>query len=130
MSNVKFKFAGLHFDQEANYGQGEHKARFVRFDEDHPDAEAKLKALTSKNAAAFMKARDGIVDWSLKQVQENIDKIHKDPKHAETLAELTRAKATLVAETKVKPTTAFGNKSKPQVTAPRRHQTAGLGAGA
>ena len=130
MSNVKFKFAGLHFDPEANYGQGEQKARFVRFDENHPDAEAKLNALKSKNAAAFMKARDGIVDWNLKQVEENITKIAKDPKHAETLGELSRAKATLVAETKVKPAAAFGNKSKPQITAPRRHQTAGLGAGA
>jgi hypothetical protein len=130
MSNVKFKFAGLHFDPEANYGQGEQKARFVRFDENHPDAEAKLKALTSKNAAAFIKARDGIVDWSLKQVQENIAKIEKDPKHAETLSELIRAKATLVAETKVKPKAAFGNKSKPEITAPRRQHTAALGASA
>jgi len=125
MSNVKFKFAGLHFDPEANYGQGEPKARFVRFDENHPDAEAKLNALKSKNAAAFMKARDGIVDWNLKQVEENIAKIEKDPKHAETLGELSRAKATLKAETRVKPAAAFGTRSKPQATAPRRHLAAG-----
>lgn len=128
MSNVKFKFAGLHYDPEANFGQGEHKARFVRFDENHPDAEAKFNAVKSKNAAAFMKARDGIVDWNLKQVEENIAKIEKDPKHAETLGELSRAKATLVAETKVKPAAAFGNKSKPQVTAPRRHHAHAQGA--
>lgn len=124
MSNVKFKFAGVHFDENANYGIGEQKARFVRFDENHPDAEAKLNAFRSKNAAAFTKARDGVVDWSLKQVEENIAKIAKDPNHAETLAELSRAKATLVAGTKVKPSAAFGKsikpvgqKAKPQVAA-------------
>lgn len=113
MSNVKFKFAGVHFDENANYGIGEHKARFVRFDDKHPDAEAKLNAFRSKNAAAFTKARDGVVDWSLKQVEENISKIEKDPKHAETLRELSRAKATLVAETKGKPSAAFGKTTKP-----------------
>jgi len=126
MSKVKFKFAGLHFDQEANFGQGEHKARFVRFDENHPDAEAKLKALTSKNAAAFMKARDGIVDWNLKQVEENIDKIKQDPKHAETLGELVRAKATLVSQNKPQAVANTFNKSKPQ---PRQH-TRGMQIGA
>ena len=113
MSNVKFKFAGVHFDENANYGIGEHKARFVRFDENHPDAEATLNAFRSKTALAFTKARDGVVNWSLKQVEENIAKIEKDPKHSETPGELSRAKAPLVAETKGKPSAAFGKTTKP-----------------
>jgi len=98
MSNVKFKFANVHFDQNANFGNGEYKARFVRFDKDHADAEGQLQALSSENGRAFLKAREGIVDWSLKQVEDNIEKIKHSAQHAETLAELSRAKAVLKAK--------------------------------
>ncbi|MDY0008205.1 MAG: hypothetical protein RBS08_00735 [Bdellovibrionales bacterium] len=95
MSDIKgFLYVGKGHDDSANNGLGADVARFVIVHKGR-EQEAESLANAFRGDKDHLRARTGVVQWRADQVDEQIEKIKSRPDLADTLGQLSRAKADL-----------------------------------
>ena len=93
MSDIKgYQYVGKSFDENANQGLGAQVAHFVVVHKGREN-EADSLANAFKAAKGTLRVRTGMVHWREDQVDEQIAKLKSLPQYADTLGQLTRAKA-------------------------------------
>jgi hypothetical protein len=97
MSDIKgYLYVGKGHDDHANNGLGADVARFVIVHKGRETEATNLaRAFQSAGAKDHLRVRTGVIQWRADQVDEQIEKLKARPDLAETLAQLTRAKADL-----------------------------------
>ncbi|MDP2205463.1 MAG: hypothetical protein Q8K65_04085 [Alphaproteobacteria bacterium] len=97
MSDIKgYLYVGKGHDDTANNGMGADVARFVIVHKGREaEAESLANAFRSVNAKDQLRVRTGVIQWRADQVDEQIEKLKSRPDLADTLGQLTRAKADL-----------------------------------
>lgn len=128
MSDIKgYLYVGKGRDEHANNGMGADVARFVIVHKGR-EAEAESLANAFRSAKDHLRVRTGVIQWRADQVDEQIEKLKSRPELADTLGQLSRAKADL-SGVSVAASNEFGKKAakpvKPQAQV-RHARPAGL----
>lgn len=128
MSDIKgYLYVGKGHDENANNGIGADVARFVIVHKGR-EAEAESLANAFRNAKDQLRVRTGVIQWRADQVDEQIEKLKSRPDLADTLGQLTRAKADLSGAS-TKASNEFGKKAAKTAKPPtpvRQPRPAGL----
>ncbi|MFN7114927.1 MAG: hypothetical protein ACK4PK_11290 [Alphaproteobacteria bacterium] len=130
MSDIKgYLYVGKGHDDTANNGLGADVARFVIVHKGREaEAESLANAFRNVNAKDQLRVRTGVIQWRADQVDEQIEKLKSRPDLADTLGQLTRAKADLDGVSAAA-SSEFGRKAAKSVKPPapvRQPRPAGL----
>lgn len=130
MSDIKgYLYVGKSHDESANNGIGADVARFVIVHKGREaEAESLANAFRNAHAKDQLRVRSGVIQWRADQVDEQIEKLKSRPDLADTLGQLTRAKADL-SGVSAAASNEFGKKAAKTIKTPapvRQHRPAGL----